>query len=136
MTKQDEKFFNIARKNALESDFNRIHIGCVAVCKGKVIATGFNCNKTHPEQKVYNEYRRLYDEANVKHSMHAEMMCLNRLGEDFQKNKIKLYIYRIRNDIPHGMCRPCAACMQRIRNMGIKNIYYTTDEGFAHEEII
>ena len=137
MTKQDRKFFESARRNSLESDFyNNIHIGCVAVYKGKIISNGYNCNKTHPEQKVYNGYRTLYDEANIKHSMHAEMMCLNKINENFQRNKIKLYIYRTRKDIPHGMSRPCEACMQRIRNMGIKNIYYTTNEGYAHEEII
>ena len=32
-----------------------------------------------------------------------------------------------------GMARPCPACMQYIKDMGIKNIYYTTGDGFVHE---
>ena len=45
----------------------------------------------------------------------------------------KLYIYRKRNDKPYGMSRPCPSCMAAIKDLGIKHIYYTTNEGFAYE---
>lgn len=132
---RNKKYFALAKKNAQLSDFDRIHIGAIAVYKGKVIAKGHNTQKTHPEQKIYNAYRQLYDGEIIRHSIHAEMMCLNKLPNDIQYNKVKLYIYRVRKDIPHGMSRPCAACMERIKKLGIKEIYYTTDDGYAKEII-
>ena len=48
-------------------------------------------------------------------------------------SKVKLYIYRKRNDKPYGMSRPCPSCMAAIKDLGIKHIYYTTNEGFAYE---
>ena len=68
--------------------------------------------------------------------LHAEMDCLNRLDPTIDMSKVKLYIYRKRYDIPHGISRPCPACMQRIKDLGIKDIYYTSDDGFVHERII
>ena len=34
------------------------------------------------------------------------------------------------------MSRPCPSCLVAIKDMGIKHIYYTTDDGFAYEQII
>ena len=135
MNKSDSKFFNRARQAANVSDYNKIHIGCIAVYQGNIIASGCNMNKTHPMQKFYNRYRLESDSLLPK--IHAEINCLlamRYMDIDFQK--VKLYIYRIRNDRLYGMARPCPSCMQAIKDIGIRNIYYTTDEGFAHEILI
>lgn len=130
-----KKYFELARKKAKLSTFERIHIGCVAVYKGKVVSYGYNTNKTHPTQKAYNCYRDLEETDGMHHTIHAEMMCLKNIPKNIPTNKIKLYIYRIRKSVPHGMCRPCPACMQRIKELGIKNVFYTTDDGFVFEKI-
>lgn len=140
MNKKDLKYFELAKEEAELSDYDRIHLGCIAVCGNTVISEGHNTQKTHPMQMIYNEYRPLYDATKIHHSMHAEMMCLNKVqklinDKEVSASKIKLYIYRIRKDIPHGISRPCPACMARIKDMGIKHIYYTTDSGYAKEEI-
>ena len=139
MNKRDLKYFKLAEENANLSDFVRVNLGCVAVYKGKVITMGHNSEKTHPIQMHYNqEFRNLNNEIWEKHSLHAEMMCLNKLENviDFSEfNKVKLYIYRKTKSRPFGMSRPCPACMQRIKDLGIKNIFYTTNDGFVHEII-
>ena len=33
------------------------------------------------------------------------------------------------------MARPCNACLAAIKDLGIRNIYYTTDDGFVHEKL-
>ena len=69
--------------------------------------------------------------------LHAEISCLNSIRHlDINFSKVKLYIYRIRNDRPTGMSRPCPSCLVAIKDMVIKHIYYTTDDGFAYEQII
>ena len=130
----------LAKENANNSNYINQNFGCVAVYKGKVIAKGYNLYKTHPEQMVYNEeYRNPNKEFWGTHSLHAEMLCINRIVNSHMDKskfrKIKLYIYRKRKDKPYGMSRPCPACMNRLKDLGFKEIYYTTDDGIAHEFI-
>ena len=138
LSKVDEKYFLRARDVALLSDYQKTHVGCVAVYHGHVIAIGCNTNKTHPAQKYYNRFRYI-DGVVTKPllpKLHAEINCINQLKHmNVNFAKIKLYIYRVRSDQPYGNARPCPSCMAAIRDIGIRDIYYTTDIGFAHERI-
>lgn len=134
LVKSDYKFFRKARQAAAISDYPKVHIGCVAVYQGQVISIGCNCNKTHPIQKYYNRYRENDDTLLPK--LHAEINCINSIKNlDINFSKVKLYIYRIRNDKQFGMSRPCPSCMVAIRDLGIKDIFYTSDTGYAYERL-
>lgn len=134
INKSDRKYFNKARKVAEISDYHGYHIGCVAVYQGNIIALACNTNKTHPIQKYYNRYRIESDSMLPK--LHAEIHCINSIRNmDINFSKVKLYIYRTRKDRPHGIARPCPSCMAAIKDIGIRNIYYTTDDGFVYERI-
>ena len=68
--------------------------------------------------------------------LHAEIKCLSQIKDiDINFSKVKLYIYRIRNDQPFGLSRPCPSCMAAIKDLGIKDIYYTTNDGYAYERL-
>lgn len=132
LSRSDYHLFNKAKDVAGISDFKKIHIGCVAVYKGNIIGVGFNTNKTHPIQNYYNRYR--INKGMPK--LHAEINCLNQirhLNIDF--SKVKLYVNRICKDQEYAICRPCPSCMAAIKDLGIQNIYYTTNEGYAYEKI-
>ncbi len=130
----DYRYFDKARQAALISDFHKTHIGCVAVYQGQVIGLGCNCNKTHPAQKFYNRYRKQSDSMLPK--LHAEINCINQIKHlDINFSKVKLYIYRIRKDQPYGLSRPCPSCMAAIKDLGIRDIYYTSNDGYAYERI-
>ena len=130
----DYKYFNKARHVASISDYKKQHIGCVAVYQGQVIGLGCNCNKTHPTQKFYNKYRIKSD--NMLPKLHAEISCINQIKHlDINFSKVKLYIYRIRKDQPFGLSRPCPSCMAAIKDLGIRDIYYTTNNGFSYEKL-
>lgn len=132
--KSDYKYFEKARLVATLSDFRKTHIGCVAVYQGNIIGLGCNCNKTHPTQKYYNKYRKQSDSMLPK--LHAEISCINSINDlDINFSKVKLYIYRIRKDQDYGLSRPCPSCMAAIKDIGIKDIYYTTNDGFSYERI-
>ena len=134
LTKTDMHYFDKASKVAEISDFAKINIGCVAVYQGTIIGVGFNTNKTHPMQKKYNRYR---NGENFIPKLHAEINCLNSIRYlDINFSKVKLYIYRKRKSAKYGMCRPCPSCMAAIKDLGIKHIYYTTDEGFVYERMV
>ena len=130
----DYKYFLKARQVANISDYYKTHIGCVAVYQGQVIGLGCNTNKTHPVQKFYNRYREPSDTMLPK--LHAEISCINQIKHlNINFSKVKLYIYRIRKDQPYGMARPCPSCMAAIRDLGIRDIYYTTNEGYSYERL-
>lgn len=137
LTNADYKYFDKAKHIADISDYKKVHVGCVAVYQGNIIGIGCNTNKTHPKQKYYNRYRGINtDNAKFAPKLHAEISCLNSIKNyDIQFSKVKLYIYRSRLDREHGMARPCPACMAAIKDFGIKNVYYTTDEGMAYEHV-
>lgn len=134
MTRKQKSFFEAAEAMSKTSEFPRVHIGCV-VTNGnhRIISSGVNSTKTHPIQKKYNKER--FDE-DTTHSLHAELdALLPLLKEDIDFSKVEVYTYRELADGTMAMSRPCPSCMKLIKDLGIKNIYYTTQDGYAHEEI-
>lgn len=134
ISKADYRYFAKARSIARISDYQKTHVGYVAVYQNQIIGLGCNCNKTHPVQKIYNQYRIPSDVMLPK--LHAEIACINQIrGMDINFQKVKLYIYRIRKDQPYGMSRPCPSCMAAIKDLGIRDIYYTSNDGYAYERL-
>lgn len=134
LSQKDCKYFQKAKQAAMISDYYKTHIGCVAVYQGNIIGIACNCNKTHPAQQYYNKYRRRSDSMPAK--LHAEINCINSIKNlNIRFSRIRLYIYRIRKDRPFGLSRPCPSCMAAIKDIGIRDIYYTTDDGYAYERI-
>ena len=134
--KSDLKYFEHAKNIALMSDFKKEKIGCVIVYHKSIISFGFNTNKTHPIQMKYNKIR--FDNEDAIHKIHAEISALIQIQyEDIQWNKVSMYVYRVSKSYEsgYGMARPCKSCMAFIKKLGIKNIYYTTYDGFAHERL-
>ena len=130
----DYRYFKKARQIANISDYKKQHVGCVAVYQGQVIGLGCNCNKTHPMQKFYNKYRMPSDYMLPK--LHAEISCINQIKHlDINFSKVKLYIYRIRKDQPFGLARPCPSCMAAIKDLGVRDVYYTTNDGYVYEKL-
>lgn len=134
ITDHDIKYFAKARKIATVLDFSKTHVGCVAVYHGKIIGVGCNTNKTHPVQKYYNRFRGSSEAFLPK--LHAEINCLNQIKNlNINFSKVRLYIYRIRKDQPYGLSRPCPSCMAAIKDLGIREINYTSNDGFVCERI-
>lgn len=134
MTRKQKSFFEAAEAMSKTSEFPRVHIGCV-VTNGnhRIISSGVNSTKTHPIQKKYNKER--FDE-DTTHSLHAELdALLPLLKENIDFSKVEVYTYRELYDGTMAMSRPCPSCMKLIKDLGIRNIYYTTQDGYAHEEI-
>ena len=133
-TMKQTSAFTHARHIALLSEYERVHIGCIAIYNNSIISVGWNKSKTHPLQKYYNKFRNFNETSNTIHSIHAEIDCISKIQYmDIKWDKVKIFVYREMLDGNIGMARPCEACMAYIKDMGIKNIYYTTNDGFAHE---
>ena len=134
ITSKDMQYFSQARNIAELSTFNRVHVGCVIVYHNKVISTGCNRDRTDPLQRKYNRARNIPEWS--PHKVHAEVDAIKHvLNLDINWKNAAIYIYRIRRDQPFGMARPCKSCMELIKDLGIRHIYYTSDDGYVYERI-
>jgi len=100
------------------------------IYRGNIISVGFNQNKTHPMQLKWM--------VNPKRTtLHAEVNAIVRasrvLGE-YEFSRSSIYVARvkkeeIRGNWMYGMAKPCAGCMRCIISFGIRELWYSTDDG-------
>jgi deoxycytidylate deaminase len=108
----------------------------VIVYKSHILSVGYNTNKTHPIQREYNKYRNFNNPSNVRHKLHAEIIALWRIRNlDIDFSKIEIYTYRENKDGSKALAAPCQACRNYIKDMGIKNIYFTGDGSYCYERM-
>lgn len=134
MTKKDFKYFNLAKEVSKRSTYKKVHIGAIVVKKNQVIGEGANMIKSHPLQAKYNRLNPNMEE-NHTHSIHAEVSAIVHTGTT-DLYGCTMYIYRDDRNGHIAMCRPCIGCMKLIKAVGIKAIYYTTNEGFCEEHLL
>lgn len=133
-SKRDMHYFKAAQTAASQSDF-KVQVGCVAVYKGSVIATGCSQEKTSPVMAKYNYHRHFLDHNFVSHKLHAEISALCKIKYlDIDFSKVILYIWR--GKYTPQISRPCPACMAMVRKMGIKHVYYSGDGSLVYEKIV
>lgn len=134
MLKKDFHFFDVAKAvSKIDREFpkNRYKIGAIITDKNKIISVGYNQQKTNPIQKKYNKFRP-YIVYNPY--IHAEIHAILNSKKDSLKG-CSIYTYRETKDGKISNSRPCEACMELIKKMGIKKICYTTKDGYCIEYI-
>lgn len=116
------KYFNLAKKLSYKSDYLAHQLGAVIVRGNELIGIGFNKRKTHPLSKTrFN-------------NIHAELSAIINSGEE-NLNGATIYVYRETKDGELAASRPCVHCLQLLRNVNIRKVYYTTPFGYAEETI-
>lgn len=137
----DIRMMNRAIKVAQQSNFHQFKTGCVITYKKHIISMAHNNDKTSPMQKKYNRYRHFNHHNLVQHKVHAEISALNKipypLGIQITWSKVNVYVARIAPGLKNGLgySRCCPSCLAAIKDIGIKNIFYTTEDGIAYERI-
>ena len=125
------KIFDLAREVSQLSNITRHNIGAVLVSRNwDVIGVGANVRKTHPLQA------RLAAKVGLEHKifLHAELQCLVNCKQR-NLDGARLFVYRELVDGSLGLARPCPICLEGIKQFGIKQIWYTTPDGYAKEFI-
>ena len=135
-----ERFFKFAQKASEEASYTGTRsspaIGAACEYKGAMIGTAANSNKTSPLQARYNVYR--YNDDSTAPKVHAEIALLQKIrwkfGNNIDWNKVHFYTYREYKDGRLANSRPCPACLEAMRQAGIKKFAYTTENGYAEEK--
>ena len=134
MTKKELRYFNVAKSVALCSPHPRFYIGTCIVSKHQIISVSSNQVKSHPIQKQLNIFRFSPCDSS-KDRIHAELSAILKVKNKEDLQNASIYVYRINRQNKLGMARPCEACMTKIKEIGIKTIYYTTPDGFCREDL-
>ena len=131
LSKTERSFFSAAKSIAELSD-HRCKIGCIIVDKHRIVSSGHNSNtKCHPLQaKIDTKFFNCFCTGKI-HAETSAILPLLKIEEDY--SRATLYTYREHADGSLANSRPCARCMQLIKQLGITKIKYTTDDGYAFE---
>lgn len=113
---------------------SRVSVAASIYYKNKLISAKTNVLKSHPAQNHYNKYRSF----DAGCHLHAEVNCIIEAAKNTDKYQLEhstIYIARKLNNGQFADSRPCQACMQAIRESGIKKMVYSTTCGYAIEYI-
>lgn len=117
-------FFNIAKAESLKAKHRQHKLGAVLVYRKGVVAKGHNdAVKTHPIMRKYDNYKTL----------HAEVSAIIKLKNKDILKDCDMYIYRETKNGDLALSRPCSVCSKLLRMMGLRNVYFTTPNGWAKE---
>ncbi len=108
-----------------EYDPSLLHRHVAVVAKGgRILATGRNRYKTHPDSVGVGVDGEMYCR-----SVHAEMDAISKVSDKSKLRGATIYIARKgRNDEP-GMSCPCKMCQAVIDKYGLKRAVFTTEYG-------
>lgn len=134
LTKSHRAYFHAARAISGLSDYKQ-KIGCVVVMGHTIISSGHNSHsKCHAMQAKLNKDEFGYECIGLVHAEVDALLPL--LKRRLDLSRASIYVYRQRKDGSLGLARPCASCMSLIRRLGIRNVYYTNEGGYSHEEVL
>jgi deoxycytidylate deaminase len=115
------RFLQLAKKLS-DKSAHKYRLGSVIVKGNKILGVGYNQTKTHT--KADNEF----------HTLHAELKAIiNAQTRNLYNTDI--YVYRQLKDGSPALSYPCKNCINAIKSLGIKNIYYTTNGGYAKKRV-
>lgn len=100
---------------------NSLHCAAI-VHKGNILSIGLNKKKTHPLQKKFADRPE-------KDCIHAEIDALVKIKHKHILKDCDIYVLRLTKGNRIMNSKPCAGCEKAINFYGIKNIYWTTDDG-------
>ena len=134
LSKSHKAYFKAAKAVSELSDYKQ-KVGCVVVMGHRVISSGHNSNtKCHAVQAKLDKKRFGCECIGLIHAEIDALLPLLKRKDDFSRASI--YVYREKKDGSLGLPRPCESRMRLIKELGIKNIYFTNEGGYSHENIL
>ena len=133
ITKTNRSFFNAARAVSELSD-HKHKLGCVVVLGHRIVSSGHNSKtKCHKIQALMDKEMFGCESFGP---VHAEVDALLPLiKKKVNLSRATIYVYREHKDGTPALAHPCPRCIGLIKQCGIKRIYYTTNDGYAVENV-
>ena len=121
LSKTKKRYFDLAKRAAMESSYGKLRHGAVVVKGGSVVSFGFN-KSNHCQ---FGQRFRHMDKGPA--TQHAEISAILGLPRSATQG-VDVYVVRINNDCDWRMSKPCPMCEQALRFVGVKRVFYTTGD--------
>ena len=121
LSKSRKRYFDLAKRAAMESSYGKLRHGAVVVKGGSVVSFGFN-KSNHCQ---FGQRFRHMDKGPA--TQHAEISAILGLPRSATQGA-DVYVVRINNDCDWRMSKPCPMCEQALRFVGVKRVFYTTGD--------
>lgn len=121
MYSYNDKFYNVISKCIeIKNKSNLLQNHCALVIKnGKPVIYGVNHDRSYMKKKLI-------------YSFHAETDALHRYCKMIHKNtnlNVDVFVIRIDKNNKLKNSYPCNSCIRRFYDIGVKNIYYSNEDG-------
>jgi deoxycytidylate deaminase len=126
--KKPQYYIDILKRIAKDvSPVGNQRLAACLVKNNKIIAFGYNKNKTHPLQhKFRKNIHSIY--------LHAEIDAIKNALRELPTEALEgttLYIARVKKDGTEGMAKPCGnhhkGCTFALETFGVSKVIYTTE---------
>ena len=109
------------------SDYSVQHRhGAVIVKSGRVLSSGVNRIKTHPDAVIEAD-----DGEIICKSIHAEMDAILKVKNKEQLKGATMYVARKGRLNQIGMSLPCDMCQQSLKKYGFRRAVFTTEHDYG-----
>lgn len=116
------KHFELARNMANQNDTKFRH-GAVLVSNGTVINASAN------SKRFCSFAARFRQPQKGLATLHAEMGAILNMPRDVTNNS-DIYVVRVNQQNEYRNSAPCAMCQAALKFVGVKRVYYSTDDRF------
>jgi deoxycytidylate deaminase len=120
-TKKVNRYFDLARNVAFNSQYGKIRHGALLIKGGSIINTC--CNK----DKFCSFGTRFRDPDRGHATIHAELGCVLGMPRTVTAGA-DVYVCRINKQGLFRNSKPCAMCHEVLKHVGIKRVFYTTGD--------
>jgi deoxycytidylate deaminase len=118
-------YLQLAKSASLLSTHPKYKMGAVIVNK-KPVSVGCNLIKTHP--------RFASGENGTTLSIHAEIRAILSCPRR-QLTGAEIWVYRENRYGDTALAKPCQKCLAVIEEVGIKRVYFTTENGYERIDL-
>ena len=119
-TKKINRLFALARNIAYNSPYGKIRHGAVIIKGGSILNASFN-------KENYSSFGTRFRSPHRGHAtVHAELGCILGLTRDSTVGA-DVYVCRINRDGDYRNSKPCSMCHEALKHVGVKRVYYTTN---------
>tara|TARA_R110000851_G_scaffold301662_1_gene458307 strand:- start:108 stop:545 length:438 start_codon:yes stop_codon:yes gene_type:complete len=119
-TKKINRLFTLARNIAYNSPYGKIRHGAVIIKGGSILNASFN-------KENYSSFGTRFRSPHRGHAtVHAELGCILGLTRDSTVGA-DVYVCRINRDGDYRNSKPCSMCHEALKHVGVKRVYYTTN---------
>jgi tRNA(Arg) A34 adenosine deaminase TadA len=120
-SKKVDRYFSLARNMAYGSPYGKIRHGALLLKGGSVINASYN-------KENYSSFGKRFRSPLRGHTtVHAELGCILGLSRDVTSGA-DLYVCRINRSGEFRFSKPCSMCHEALKHVGVKRVYYTTND--------